>query len=40
MRKYSTVLARAKLFGGMMQVSPVTLTKLLSSKFLGSTVAL
>ncbi|MNC51313.1 hypothetical protein D3C75_1006020 [compost metagenome] len=39
MRKYSTVRARAKEFGGMMQTSPLTSTKLFSSKFFGSTVA-
>src|SRR5512137_99893 len=39
MRKYSTVLASAKEFGGMTQTSPTTSTKLPSSKFLGSTVA-
>jgi hypothetical protein len=39
MRKYSTVRARAKELGGMTHTSPCTLTKLLSSKALGSTVA-
>jgi len=38
MRKYSTVLARAKELGGMMQESALTSTKDLSSKFLGSTM--
>src|SRR5213082_768059 len=38
MRKYSTVRARAKELGGMMQTSPLTSTKDLSSKFLGSTM--
>src|SRR5258705_3889399 len=38
MRKYSTVLARAKELGGMMQTSPVKLTKFFSSKCLGSTI--
>jgi hypothetical protein len=36
MRKYSTVRARAKEFGGMMQTSLLMSTKL-SSKFFGST---
>ena len=35
----STVLASAKEFGGMMQTSDCTSTKLLASKFLGSTIA-
>jgi hypothetical protein len=39
MRKYSTVRARAKEFGGMMHTGPLTSTKLFSSKFFGSTVA-
>ena len=38
MRKYSTVRASAKEFGGMMQVSPETSTKLFSSKRLGSMI--
>src|SRR6266571_8208346 len=38
MRKYSTVRARAKGLGGMMQESPLTSTKDLSSKFFGSTM--
>ena len=38
MRKYSTVLASAKEFGGMMQTSPTKSTKLFSSKALGSTM--
>ncbi|MNG35131.1 hypothetical protein D3C84_1217980 [compost metagenome] len=39
MRKYSTVRARAKEFGGMMQTSLLMSTKLFSSKFFGSTTA-
>ena len=39
MRKYSTVEAKAKELGGMMQTSPSTSTKLRSSNALGSTVA-
>ncbi|MCY1407015.1 hypothetical protein D9M71_222970 [compost metagenome] len=39
MRKYSTVRARAKEFGGMMQTSLWMSTKLFSSKFFGSTTA-
>ena len=39
MRKYSTVRASAKELGGMMQLSAVMSTKLLGSKFFGSTVA-
>src|SRR3977135_4527321 len=38
MRKYSTVRASAKEFGGMMQTSPLTSTKDFSSKFFGSTI--
>ncbi len=38
-RKYSTVRASANEFGGMMQTSLTLSTKLLSSKFLGSTIA-
>src|SRR5687767_3667940 len=38
-RKYSTERARAKLFGGTMQISPSNSTKLLESKALGSTIA-
>ena len=38
MRKYSTVLARAKELGGMMQTSPSMSTKLLGSKAFGSTI--
>src|SRR6478735_7322199 len=38
MRKYSTVRASAKEFGGMMQTSAVTSTKLFSSKAFGSTI--
>src|SRR5215471_4971584 len=38
-RKYSTVRASAKEFGGMMQTSPDMSTKLDSSNFLGSTIA-
>ena len=38
-RKYSTVLASAKEFGGITHTSEVISTKLLSSKTLGSTVA-
>ena len=37
MRKYSTVRARAKEFGGMMQTSPLKSTKERGSKRLGST---
>ena len=40
MRKYSTVRARAKELGGMMQCSPLTSTKDLGSKFFGSTMVL
>jgi hypothetical protein len=40
MRKYSTVRARAKELGGMMQTSPLKSTKERSSKFLGSTMVL
>jgi hypothetical protein len=39
MRKYSTVRARAKEFGGMMQTSLLMSTKLPASKFFGSTIA-
>ena len=39
-RKYSTVRASAKLFGGMMQQSVLRSTKLAGWKFLGSTVTL
>ena len=39
MRKYSTVLASAKEFGGIIQTSEVISTKLLSSNAFGSTVA-
>jgi hypothetical protein len=39
-RKYSTVRARAKLFGGMMQQSVLRSTKLFAAKSLGSTMAL
>src|SRR5258708_20854542 len=39
-RKYSTVRASAKEFGGMMQESPRISTNDLSSKFLGSTMVL
>src|SRR3546814_21116648 len=38
MRKYSTVRASAKLFGGMMQTSVSRSTKFLGSNSLGSTV--
>src|SRR5882757_8041560 len=38
MRKYSTVRASAKEFGGMMQTSAATSTKLPESKFFGSTI--
>ncbi len=38
MRKYSTVRANAKLFGGMMHSSPTISTKLPESKCLGSTM--
>ena len=38
MRKYSTVRARAKELGGMIQTSFFTSTKELKSKFLGSTI--
>jgi len=38
MRKYSTVRARAKEFGGMMHSSATTSTKLFGSKCLGSTM--
>jgi hypothetical protein len=38
MRKYSTVRARAKEFGGMTQMSPLKSTKDFGSKFFGSTV--
>src|SRR5690606_8419161 len=38
-RKYSTVLAKAKLFGGIVHTSDFLSTKLLSSNFLGSTIA-
>ena len=38
MRKYSTVRARAKEFGGMMQTSPLKSTKERGSKRLGSTI--
>src|SRR4030067_3697589 len=37
-RKYSTVRASAKEFGGMMQTSPLKSTKLFGSNFLGSTM--
>src|SRR4029077_14728129 len=40
MRKYSTVLARANEFGGMMQTSALMSTKDLGSKFFGSTTVL
>ena len=36
--KYSTVLASANEFGGIMHCSAVTSTKLLGSNFLGSTM--
>ena len=39
MRKYSTVRASAKEFGGMMHTSARRSTKLESSKFFGSTTA-
>jgi hypothetical protein len=39
MRKYSMVRASAKEFGGMMQTSAFTSTKLDSSKAFGSTTA-
>ncbi len=39
MRKYSTVRASAKLFGGMMQTSVLRSTKLFAAKSLGSTTA-
>jgi len=38
MRKYSTVRARAKEFGGMMHSSASMSTKLFGSKCLGSTI--
>ena len=38
MRKYSTVEASAKEFGGMMQTSPSMSTKLFLSKAFGSTI--
>lgn len=38
MRKYSTVRASAKEFGGMMHTSPLKSTKLRASKSLGSTI--
>ncbi len=38
MRKYSTVRASAKEFGGMMQTSADTSTKLFSSNAFGSTM--
>src|SRR5580765_6639449 len=38
MRKYSTVRARAKELGGMMQTSPREATKFFSSKAFGSTI--
>jgi len=38
MRKYSTVRARAKELGGMMQTSPLKSTKFFSSKCFGSTM--
>jgi len=37
--KYSTVLAKAKEFGGIMHSVPVLETKLLLLKFFGSTIA-
>ena len=37
--KYSTVLANAKEFGGMTQISEFISTKLFSSNCLGSTIA-
>ena len=37
--KYSTVLARAKEFGGIMHSSAVTSTKLFGSNSFGSTIA-
>ena len=39
MRKYSIVWPRAKLFGGMMQVSVLRSTKLVGAKFFGSITA-
>ena len=39
MRKYSTVRASAKLFGGMMQTGPRRSTKLSALKSFGSTTA-
>ena len=40
MRKYSTVRARAKLFGGMITDSPLMSTKFFSSNSFGSTMVL